>query len=321
MHLSHLFEDLATWYEQSFPQYEQRANAMLYPGQSPTPAPGTLALQPPGQTEAQVAHGVQKYHSYGHTGSLSVVDSTASQITSHYGEVYPAGTTIPVRGDFNTLDNPFYYTSDPDGDLYTNEPAAGLHFLIFQPTTAHLQSRPALDGRPLPRCDTPCRPALPPRRHQLGPAYDPPAELSGSTTSPSLLPARRVPCLTPPAPAAAQCDRKGRAEKAAGPSPALPRSPGVVGSTDRVETPAETSREFANKNLVTHTLRPSKGEYPYAIEPAARDRRHRGTRLVRAGLYCYRCARRRKQWRARWEDFIRRYAELYRELDRIWECG
>lgn len=24
---------------------------------------------------------------------------------------------------------------------------------------------------------------------------------------------------------------------------------------------------------------------------------------------------------ARWEDFIRRYAELYRELDRIWECG
>ena len=115
MHLSHLFEDLATWYEQSFPQYGQRANAMLYPGQSPTPAPGTLALQPPGQTEAQVAQGVQKYHSYGHTGSLSVVDSTASQITSHYGEVYPAGTTIPVRGDFNTLDNPFYYTSDPAG--------------------------------------------------------------------------------------------------------------------------------------------------------------------------------------------------------------
>jgi hypothetical protein len=136
MHLSHLFEDLETWYEHSFPQYGQRANAMLYPGQSPTPAPGTLALQPPGQTEAQVAHGVQKYHGYGHTGSLSVVDSTASQITSHYGEVYPAGTTIPVRGDFNTLDNPFYYTSDPAGDHYSEQPAAGLHFLIFQPTTA-----------------------------------------------------------------------------------------------------------------------------------------------------------------------------------------
>ena len=64
------------------------------------------------------------------------MDSTASQITSHYGEVYPAGTTIPVRGDFNTLDNPFYYTSDPAGDHYSQQPAAGLHFLIFQPTTA-----------------------------------------------------------------------------------------------------------------------------------------------------------------------------------------
>lgn len=136
MHLSHLFEDLETWYEKGFPQYGQRANAMLYPGQSPTPAPGTLALQPPGQTEAQVAQGVQKYHSYGHTGSLSVVDSTAAQITSHYGEVYPAGTTIPVRGDFNTLDNPFYYTSDTTADHYSEKPAAGLHFLGFLPTTA-----------------------------------------------------------------------------------------------------------------------------------------------------------------------------------------
>ena len=213
MHLSHLYEDLATWYEQNFPQYEQRANAMLYPGQSPTPAPGTLALQPPGQTEAQVAQGVQKYHSYGHTGSLSVVDSTASQITSHYGEVYPAGTTIPVRGDFNTLDNPFYYTSDPSGRPL-QQAASGRVALPYIPADdCDLQSRPALDGRILSRCDTPCRPALPPRRHQLGPAYDPPAELSGSTTSPSLLPARRVPCLTPPAPAAAQSDRKGRAEE------------------------------------------------------------------------------------------------------------
>jgi hypothetical protein len=31
-------------------------------------------------------------------------------------------------------------------------------------------------------------------------------------------------------------------------------------------------------------------------------------------------ARRRKQWRARWEDLTRRHAELYRELALIWEC-
>jgi hypothetical protein len=37
------------------------------------------------------------------------------------------------------------------------------------------------------------------------------------------------------------------------------------------------------------------------------------------GLYCYCRERRRNQWRARWEDFVRRYAELDRELARIWE--
>lgn len=147
MHLSHLYEDLEAWYKKSFPSYQQQVNAMQYPGITPAPAPGTYALQPPGQSAAQVAEGVKKYHSYGHSGSLSVVDSTASQVTSHYGEVYPAGTTIPVRGDFNTLDNPFYYTSDPRADHYSPKPAAGLHFLMFQPTIEIFNSiRLAMDG-------------------------------------------------------------------------------------------------------------------------------------------------------------------------------
>src|SRR6202034_2614852 len=103
--------------------------------------------QPPGQRPAQVAQGVKRYHSYGHSGSLSVVDSTASQTTSNYGETYPAGTTIPVRGDFNTLDNPFHYTSDPTADHYSKTPAAGLHFLMFQPTIEIFNSvRLAMDG-------------------------------------------------------------------------------------------------------------------------------------------------------------------------------
>ena len=147
MHLSHLFEDLETWYEKSFSSYEQQVAAMQYPGITPAPAPKTYALQPPGQSAAQVEQGVRHHHSYGHSGSLSVVDSTASQVTSNYGESYPAGTTIPVRGDFNTLDNPFQYTSDPTGDSYSKKPAAGLHFLMFQPTIEIFNSvRLAMDG-------------------------------------------------------------------------------------------------------------------------------------------------------------------------------
>jgi hypothetical protein len=118
---------------------------MLYPGLSP--APGTLALQPPGQSEAEVAQGVQRYHAYGHTGSMSKVDSTTSPTTSNYGKAYPAGTTIPVRGDFDTLDNPFYYTSDPTGDHYSEKKAAGLHFIMFQPTIGIFNRvRLAMDG-------------------------------------------------------------------------------------------------------------------------------------------------------------------------------
>jgi hypothetical protein len=145
MHLSHLYEDLEAWYEKNFPRYDQKVQAMQYPGIHP--AEGTYALQPPGQTSTQVAAGLQQYHSYGHSGGLSVVDSTASDTTSNYGKVYPSGTTIPVRGDFNTLDNPFHYTSDPAGDHHSEKPAAGLHFLMFQPTIGIFNSvRLAMDG-------------------------------------------------------------------------------------------------------------------------------------------------------------------------------
>ncbi len=150
MQLSHLFQDLATWYGSgrgpgTFPTYADRVQAMLQPGLSP--APGTLTLDPPGQSEADVAQGVQQYHAYGHSGSMAQVDSTTTPTTSNYGVVYPTGTTIPVRGDFDTLDNPFYYTADPTGNHYSSTPAAGLHFIMFQPTIAIFNRiRLAMDG-------------------------------------------------------------------------------------------------------------------------------------------------------------------------------
>src|SRR5258707_4380695 len=148
MQLSHLFEDLATWYGQgpgNFSTYADRVRAMLQPGLSP--APGTLTVNPPGQSEANVVQGVHQYHDYGHTGSMARVDSTTAPTTSNYGVDYPTGTTIPVRGDFNPLDNPFHYTSDPAADHYSSTPATGLHFLIFQPTIAIFNRvRLAMDG-------------------------------------------------------------------------------------------------------------------------------------------------------------------------------
>jgi hypothetical protein len=85
--------------------------------------------------------------STGGTGSDPAGIHRLQQHPATTGESYRPGTTIPVRGDFNTLDNPFQYTSDPTTDQYSKKPAAGLHFLMFQPTVEIFNSvRLAMDG-------------------------------------------------------------------------------------------------------------------------------------------------------------------------------
>src|SRR2546421_1418905 len=148
MQLSHLFEDLATWYGSgpgNFSAYADRVRAEFRPGLSV--APGTLTVNPPIEGEANVVQDVQKYHSYGHSGSMQPIVRQASPTTDNYSHVYPAGTPVSTRGDFNTLDNPFYYTSDPTGNRYSSRPAAGMHFIIFQATIGNFnRTRLAMDG-------------------------------------------------------------------------------------------------------------------------------------------------------------------------------
>jgi hypothetical protein len=61
--------------------------------------------------------------------------------------VYPKGTAIPQRADFNTLDNPFTFTDDPVRDKWSHEPAAGVHFVVFNPTGDDFErGRLAMDG-------------------------------------------------------------------------------------------------------------------------------------------------------------------------------
>src|SRR5258706_12979816 len=147
MHLSHLFEDLATWYRSGggFSTYADRLRGMLRPGLSASE--GTLTLNPPIESETDVVRDVQKYNAYGHSGSMQTIVRQGSPTTDNYGNVYPAAIAVSTRGDFNTLDNPFHYTSDPSGDRYSSQKAAGMHFLIFQPTIGNFnRTRLAMDG-------------------------------------------------------------------------------------------------------------------------------------------------------------------------------
>ena len=65
--------------------------------------------------------------------------------TGSDGTRYPPGTAIPIRADFNALDNPFY-ASDVSGAL-KDSPAAGLHFIMFNPSSDGFErNRLARDG-------------------------------------------------------------------------------------------------------------------------------------------------------------------------------
>jgi hypothetical protein len=151
MALSHIYEDLASWYQQT---YEHRVGALFNPRvANPLRTPvGTLTLDettaPAVETEAEVFSDASTYKLVGHSSAMQPITRLATGVRDPYGNYYPAGTSIPVRADFNTVDHPFAYTSDPAGDGEGTGPVAGLHFVIFVPSSFFFErTRAAMDGQ------------------------------------------------------------------------------------------------------------------------------------------------------------------------------
>ncbi len=152
MHLSHLFEDLQGWYEghevANFSRFSDRLRAAFRPGLdfpegTQTVAEGMMQVE----SEEVVAADLSTHGAVGHSAAIQPVTRLQQDVIDNYGNFYPAGTSIPQRADFNTLDNPFYYSANPSLDRYANSPAAGLHFLVFAPTSdAFHRGRLAMDG-------------------------------------------------------------------------------------------------------------------------------------------------------------------------------
>ena len=145
MHLSHIFEDLKAWYGTS-----SKTGA----GSSSTPSNkvphGTLTI-PEGPTQvealAQVQADMAKYGYVGHSSSTQPASRLHERVVDNYGIVWPPGTAIPQRGDFNTLDNPFAFSSNHQLDQLGTKPAAGVHFLSRMPTgSLFYRVRNAMDG-------------------------------------------------------------------------------------------------------------------------------------------------------------------------------
>lgn len=117
MHLSHIFEDLERWY----------ANDLR------------------GRTG----------QSLGHSGTMLSANRLRESVTDPYGNSYRPGTAILQRADFDTLDNPFFFSAALQTDGPAGGYAAGLHFVAFAPTSDTLHRiRLAMDsqhgGRALP---------------------------------------------------------------------------------------------------------------------------------------------------------------------------
>lgn len=134
MHLSQLFTDLALWYGRFTPA--QRVARMFSP--RTFAAPGVLTIPNDAAHISKLEDVKQDALSYqllGHNATLQQANRLLAPVVDNYGRSWPAGTPISLRDDFNTLDNPFAWTSNPDLDQYSQLPAAGLHFASFVATS------------------------------------------------------------------------------------------------------------------------------------------------------------------------------------------
>jgi hypothetical protein len=169
LHLSHIREEVELWYQTNFfvdrvwlaTDLSRAANNVFE---------GTLTL-PEGPGDVQTEQLVEQFATdpdnglVGHSASMQPVNRLFAPVVDNYGTPRTKGTAILQRVDFNTLDNPFYWTARPGVDGHSTTPAAGLHFLAFSPTTdIFRRMRLAMDGRYADGVALP----IPPRSPRMG---------------------------------------------------------------------------------------------------------------------------------------------------------
>ena len=145
MHLSHIHEDVEAWYLNF--DFDERVATAFKPGLQVKQNAQTVHQGPKDvSTEADVHRDFKKSGQMGHSASIQTTSRLPNDVVGHDGTVFPKGTAIPVRADFNTLDNPFAWSEKQDeiGVL----PAAGVHFVVFNPTGDDFRrNRRAMDGQ------------------------------------------------------------------------------------------------------------------------------------------------------------------------------
>jgi hypothetical protein len=143
MHVSHIFENLETWYLNM--DHDVRVSTTFKPGLAVPPGTLTVAQDPDDvSTVADLSHDYRAHGAIGHSSSVQPASRLQEQYVGPDGAVYAKGTAIPQRADFNTLDNPVFWSADGS---HSDEPAAGVHFVVFNPSSDDFNRvRFAMDG-------------------------------------------------------------------------------------------------------------------------------------------------------------------------------
>ena len=144
MHHSHVAEDLEAWYVNF--AFDERVTTAFRPGLD---VPEGTQVVPMGPEQASDTHQVRRqFHQtgrIGHSASIQTTSRLQQAATGPDGTHYPRGTAIPIRADFNTLDNPFFYSSE--ARVIQAGPMAGIHFIVFNPSSDDFnRNRLAMDG-------------------------------------------------------------------------------------------------------------------------------------------------------------------------------
>jgi hypothetical protein len=146
MHLSHVFEDLEAWYLNF--DFAERVDTTFRPRLAVDPGTKTVPQPPADAASAdEVRSDFQRFGAIGHSSSMQSTSRLQRDVLAADGMLYRKGTAVPQRADFNTLDNPFFWSSQPERDEMRRGPAAGLHFVVFNPTSDDFhRTRLAMDG-------------------------------------------------------------------------------------------------------------------------------------------------------------------------------
>ncbi len=144
MHLSHIREDVEAWYLNF--DFGERVATAFRPDLPVKEGTQTVRQGPQdASSAADVRRDFGRARRIGHSASIQTTSRLDRDVAAADGTVYRKGTAIPIRADFNTLDNPFAWSEKHDevGAV----PAAGVHFVVFNPTGDDFRrNRLAMDG-------------------------------------------------------------------------------------------------------------------------------------------------------------------------------